>query len=247
MRLAKTFAIAFLVLLSAIGFIWPFLVSDKELAEKASWFFLAALPIAVLLLVILISQEELGSKNIAFLGILIAAIAAMRPLGIGAIGIEPMWFALILSSRAMGPIFGFLLGSLSMFFSALFTGGVGPWLSYQVAAAALIGFGVAIIPKRVKGKLEVLILALYGLLAAEFFGIAMDLQFWPWALGSGTQLSYVAGAPLTTNLGHFFSYHFLSALAWDIPRALVTAALIAIAGRPVLAALRRSRQRAAFI
>ena len=247
MKLAKTFAIAFLVALSTIGFIWPFLVSDKELAGKASWFFLAALPIAVLLLVILISQEELGSKNIAFLGILIAAIAAMRPLGIGAIGIEPMWFALILSSRAMGPIFGFLLGSLSMFFSALFTGGVGPWLSYQVAAAALIGFGVAIIPTRVKGKLEVLVLALYGFLAAEFFGIAMDLQFWPWALGSGTQLSYVAGAPLMTNLGHFFSYHFLSALAWDIPRALVTAALIAIAGRPVLAALRRSRQRAAFI
>ena len=247
MKFAKNIATAFLVLLSLTGFIWPFLVGDRDLAGKASWFFLAAMPIAVLLLVILVSQEELGSKNIAFLGILIAVIAAMRPLGIGAIGIEPMWFALILASRAMGPIFGFLLGSLSMFFSALFTGGVGPWLSYQVAAAALIGFGVAIVPRKLSGKIEVLVLALYGLLAAEFFGIAMDLQFWPWALGSGTELSFVAGAPLHTNIPHFFSYHFLSALAWDIPRAAVTATLIAVAGRPILAALRRSRQRAAFI
>lgn len=228
------------------GFFWPFLVSNQKVADHASWFFLATTPLVVALLAILISEDQLASKNVAFLGILIALIAALRPLGIGAIGIEPMWFALILASRVMGPLFGFLLGSLSMTLSALLTGGIGPWLAYQVFAAALVGAGVALIPSRVRGKFEIVLLAIYGIFAAEFFGIAMDLQFWPWSLGSSTELSYRAGAPITENLSHFFQYHFLSALAWDIPRAALTAFLITVAGKPVLNALRRARHKAAF-
>jgi energy-coupling factor transport system substrate-specific component len=158
-----------------------------------------------------------------------------------------MWFALILASRAMGPTFGFLLGALSMLLSALLTGGIGPWLGYQVFAAALIGFGVGMIPSRIRGRLEIIILAIYGALAAEIFGIAMDLQFWPWALGGDTELSYRAGAPLSENLSHFISYHYLSALAWDLPRAIITVVLILVAGKPALNALRRARHRSAFL
>jgi energy-coupling factor transport system substrate-specific component len=100
-----------LVAATLAGFLWPFFAPSDSAADKASWFFLAAAPIAMALVLLLLTQQELGSKNIAFLGILTALIAAIRPLGIGAIGIEPMWFALILASRAMGPSFGFLLGS----------------------------------------------------------------------------------------------------------------------------------------
>ena len=151
----------------ACGFFWPFLVANQSLADHASWFFLATTPLVVALLAILISEDQLGSKNVAFLGILVALIAALRPLGIGAIGIEPMWFALILASRVMGPTFGFLLGSLSMVLSALLTGGIGPWLAYQVFAAAIVGAGVGVIPSRFTGKLELALLALYGICAAE--------------------------------------------------------------------------------
>ena len=87
----------------------------------------------------------------------------------------------------------------------------------------------------------------YGAIAAEVFGILMDLQFWPWSLGSGTELSYQVGAPVAENLTRFFSYHFVSALAWDIPRAVITVTLVVIAGRPVLNALRRARHKAAFV
>jgi energy-coupling factor transport system substrate-specific component len=194
-----------------------------------------------------VTQEELGSKKIALLGILTALIAALRPLGIGAIGIEPMWFALIIASRAMGPTFGFLLGTLSMALSALLTGGIGPWLSYQIFAAALIGWGTIIIPAKLRGAKEVIALIFYGILAAGFFGIAMDLQFWPWTLGPGTELSYLPGAPLVENLDRFFTYHFISALAWDIPRAILTTILLSIATRPMLTALRRSDEISRFV
>ena len=247
MRLLRPALIGLSIPTALLGFLWPFFVGSTSLAHKASWFFLASTAISVALIVVLITNDDLGSKNVAFLGILSALIAALRPLGIGAIGIEPMWFALILASRVMGPTFGFLLGALSMLLSALLTGGIGPWLSYQVFAAALIGFGVGIIPTRVRGKLEIALLAIYGAIAAEFFGIAMDLQFWPWSLGAGTELSFKAGAPFAENLSHFFSYHFLSALAWDIPRATITVALVLIAGKSALNALRRARHRAAFL
>jgi energy-coupling factor transport system substrate-specific component len=242
----KTTLVA-LVTTTIAGFLWPFFAPSDSAADKASWFFLAAAPIAIALVLLLLTQQELGSKNIAFLGILTALIAAIRPLGIGAIGIEPMWFALILASRAMGPSFGFLLGSMSMLLSALLTGGIGPWLSYQIFAAALIGYLTGVIPSGLRGRSEILALALYGALAAELFGILMDLQFWPWTLGRNTQLSYQPGAPLSENLSHFFSYHFVSALAWDIPRALVTVILISITGQAVLQALRRARQKASFV
>jgi energy-coupling factor transport system substrate-specific component len=236
-----------LLALVALGFLWPFFVPTDELADKASWFFLAASPLTLLLVIVLITQEELGSKKIALLGILTALIAALRPLGIGAIGIEPMWFALIIASRAMGPTFGFLLGTLSMGLSALLTGGIGPWLSYQIFAAALIGWGTAVIPAKLRGLKEVVTLIFYGILASIFFGIAMDLQFWPWTLGPGTELSYLPGAAVIENLDRFFTYHFISALAWDIPRAILTSTLLALAARPMLGALRRADETTRFV
>ena len=231
--------------ISALGFLWPFLINAKQ--GHPQWIFLMATPFALLLLLISSSNNQLDSKSIALLAVLTALIAALRPMGTGAVGIEPMWFVLILSARVFGPSFGFLLGTLSMLLSAILTGGMGPWVAYQAFAAGWIGLGVALIPRSLRGKKEIFALVIYGVLAAEFFGIAMDLQFWPWALGADTQLSYLAGAPITENLSRFFSYHFLSAMAWDIPRAIFTASLIAIAGKSILQTLRRAHTKAAFL
>ena len=247
MKFLKFVLISALVPTALLGFTWPFFVQSTAIAHRAGWFFVISTSLVAFLLVILIATDALGSKNVAFLGILSALIAALRPLGIGAIGIEPMWFALILAARVMGPTFGFLLGALSMSLSALLTGGIGPWLGYQVFAAALIGYGVGVIPKKFRGRHELIALAIYGVLAAEFFGILMDLQFWPWSLGAGTDLSFIAGAPLNQNLFRFFQYHFISALAWDLPRAILTLSLVLIAGKPALNALRRARHKAAFV
>lgn len=231
--------------ISAIGFLWPFFIHHKS--GHPQWIFLLATPFALLLLLITSSNNRLDTKSIALLAVLSALIAAVRPMGTGAVGIEPMWFILILSARVFGPSFGFLLGVISMFLSAILTGGLGPWVSYQSFAAGWIGLGVALIPQRIGGKKELAFLALYGIVAAELFGIAMDLQFWPWTLGADTQLSYIAGAPIATNFSHFFAYHFLSSMAWDIPRAIFTAALIVTTGKPVLHTLRRAHTSAAFL
>ena len=230
--------------ISALGFIWPFLIHQKS--GHPQWIFLLATPFALLLL-LSASNNRLDTKTIALLAVLAALIAAVRPMGTGAVGIEPMWFILILAARVFGPSFGFLLGAISMFLSAIITGGLGPWVAYQSFAAGWIGLGVALLPKKIREWREIFALTIYGILAAEFFGILMDLQFWPWTLGADTQLSYSAGAPIRENMAHFISYHFLSSMAWDIPRAVFTALLIATTGGAVLQTLRRAYTRAAFL
>jgi energy-coupling factor transport system substrate-specific component len=232
--------------LSATGFLWPFFYSSAEIAQTQLIFW-GAIGIAVLLVIIEVSNSRLDAKSVALLGILAAIIAALRPLGAGAVGIEPMWFILILSARVFGPSFGFLLGVISMFASALLTGGMGPWLGYQIFAAAWVGMLAGFLPKKVTPKLEILMLALYGVIASMLFGILMDLQFWPWTLGSGTQLSYIPGGMLSENLSRFFTFHFLTAMAWDVPRAIFTATLILVTGRSILSALYRTHTRAAFM
>jgi len=232
--------------LSAAGFLWPFFYVGTDLPQT-QLFFWGAVGLAFLLVVLEISSARLDAKSVALLGILSAVIAALRPLGAGAVGIEPMWFLLILSARVFGASFGFLLGVVSMFASAMITGGLGPWLGYQVFAAGWIGLLAGSLPKNVRGRLEILMLTVFGVMAAALFGLLMDLQFWPWALASGTQLSFIPGGALTENLYRFLTFHLATAMAWDVPRAVFTAGLIAVTGSSVLSALRRTHTRAAFL
>ncbi len=234
-------------LISAAGFLWPFFYSGQSL-PRTQLFFWAALTVAFFLVNIQISNSALDAKSVALLGVLSALIAALRPLGAGAVGIEPMWFILILSARVFGPSFGFILGLTSMFVSALLTGGVGPWLGYQVFAAAWIGMAAGMLPgKKLRGRKEIALLILFGIIASEWFGILMDLQFWPWALGANTQLSYLVDGSIAQNLSRFITFHFASAMAWDVPRAIFTTILLLLSGQAVLSALRRTKTRAAFV
>jgi energy-coupling factor transport system substrate-specific component len=232
-------------LFSIAGFVWPFFYAGEDL-PRTQFFFWIAIFAAIVLVILEISSAGLDAKSVALLGVLAALISALRPLGAGAVGIEPIWFVLILSARVFGASFGFLLGIISMFASALLTGGLGPWLGYQMFAAAWIGMAAGLLPKKVSGKSEMGMLLVFGACAAGVFGLLMDLQFWPWALGSNTQLSYIPGGSISENFGRFITFHFASAMAWDIPRAIFTCVLIGFTGPAVLSALRRTYSRAAF-
>lgn len=240
--------------MSAYGFLWPFFLNAHSPIHHLNnqIFSLAAVPIALIVLIAEISNQRLDAKSVALLGVLAAFTAALRPMGAGAAGIEPMWFILIISARVFGPAFGFVLGILAMFVSAFITGGFGPWLAYQMFAAGWVGLGAGLLPQRVgkiaiRGRTEIAILALYGIFASLLFGLLMDLQFWPWALGSHTQLSYVEGASIATNAHRFIIYHFASAMAWDVPRAFLTSMLTVITAPAVLFAMRRTKRRASFL
>lgn len=88
---------------------------------------------------------------------------------------------------------------------------------------------------------ELALLAGYGIVAAYVFGLLMNVWFWPFAVGSGTSISYDGAAGLGDNLVRFISYSLVtSTLTWDTVRAITTVVGVMLIGRPVLAALRRS-------
>ncbi|MGI8691842.1 MAG: ECF transporter S component [Geodermatophilaceae bacterium] len=236
---------------SAFGvaaFGWPFLVSDRSglTGGLDEWLVFGGLLALVIVTVLtLLAEGTMDAKAVAMLGVLSAVAAAVRPLGAGTAGIEPLFFVIILGGRAFGPGFGFVLGCTSLFSSALLTGGVGPWLPFQMFAAAWVAMGAGLLP-RADGRREVALLAAYGAVAAFFYGLVMNLTFWPFTLGPNTSISFVPGEPAIDNLIRFFAYDFATSLGWDLGRAITTALLVALTARPMLRALRRAGRRAAF-
>jgi len=231
-----------------LAFCWPLLVrSDSLLAQSSTAPLVLALLLPLLVAVVLaeLADNGMDAKSVALLGVLAAVGAALRPLGTGVAGFEPVFFLLVLAGRALGRGFGFVLGALTLFASALLTGGVGPWLPYQMLGAAWVGFLAGCLPPA-RGRREVLLVAGYGAVAGLVYGFLLDLSFWPYATGLGSSVSYVAGAGLGPNLGRFLAFWVTTSLGFDIPRALLTGALVVAAGPAVLLALRRAARRAAF-
>ncbi|MEU1789058.1 ECF transporter S component [Streptomyces sparsogenes] len=247
-------SVAALALVSAVGvaaFGWPLLAdSASGLAHSADapWLFAALLPLLLAVVMATIADTGLGSKAVAMLGVLAAAGAALRPLGAGTAGIEPMFFLMVLSGRVLGPGFGFVLGAVSMFASALLTGGVGPWMPFQMLSMGWVGMGAGLLPgaERLRGRGELALLAGYGAVASVLYGTVMNLQGWPYLAGMASGVSFVPGDPLPHNLARFVAYCLATSLGWDLPRAVVTVVLTLTLGRTVLRALRRATRRAAF-
>jgi energy-coupling factor transport system substrate-specific component len=240
-----------LILVSAIGIVafgWPLLASPASgLAHATDAPLLFGLLLPLLLAVVLAELADGGmdAKTVAMLGVLTAVGAALRPLGTGIAGLEPVFFLLILAGRAYGPGFGFVLGATTLFASALTTAGVGPWLPFQMLGAAWVGAGAGLLPSA-RGRTELAILATYGAVAGLFYGLALNLSFWPFTLGGETAISFITGDPALDNLRRFLTFSVVTSLGFDIPRAVLTAALVLLTGGPILRALRRAGRRAAF-
>ncbi|MFE4516501.1 ECF transporter S component [Kitasatospora sp. NPDC056783] len=256
-------SIAALLSVSFVGvaaFGWPLLASTESAlvghSADAPWLFALLLPLLLAVVVAQISEGRsagggapgLDAKSVALLGVLAAAGAALRPLGAGTAGLEPMFFLMVLSGRVLGPGFGFVLGSLSMFASALLTGGVGPWLPFQMLAMGWVCLGAGLLPgaSALRGRRELLLLASYGALASVLYGTIMNLQGWPYIGGLAGSISFVPGDALPANLVRFAAYCLTTSLGWDLPRAALTVVLCLTLGTPVLRALRRTTRRAAF-
>ncbi len=243
--------------LGLVLFCWPLLVPVTAGVSTATapYAFAALLPVVVLLVLAQLSDGGMDTRALAMLGVLSAINAALRPtLGAGTAGIESIFFTLVLAGWAFGPGFGFVLGCTSMLASALLTAGVGPWLPYQMLAAAWIGLGAGLLPgrraaSRRRARLaDVVVLAGYGMLCAYGYGALLNLSFWPTLAATGgagpAGLDYLPGAPAWENLRRFGLFTLVTSTAgWDTGRALTTATGIVVLGRPVLDVLRRAARR----
>lgn len=187
------------------------------------------------------------SRQLALLGVLAALNSVVRLMGAGVAGIETAFVLIILSGYVFGARFGFLLATLSMLTSALLSGGVGPWLLFQVLAAALIGLGAGWLPKPKSLGIKLAILSVYAVIASYLYGALVTFWTWPLFTGPGTAISYLEGGSFTENALRFLQFQLVSGgLIWDTGRAITTVALILITGKTLLTTLNRATNRAIF-
>jgi len=242
-------ALLLVTLVGMASFGWPFVVAPGTgLAhgQDAPWLFAALLGLLALVLLAEVSAGGLDPRTVAVLGVLAATGGALRVLSAGTAGLEPMFFLLVLAGRVLGRSTGFVLGALAVLTGAFLTGGVGPWVPFQMVSAGWVALGAALLPPAT-GRAERVMLAAYGLGAGLLYGAVMNLWFWPFMGASApTGAGFVPGAEVSSNLGHYAAFYLATSLGWDVPRGLLTAALVLVAGRPVLATLRRAVRRAAF-
>lgn len=245
----STAAILLVSVIGIVAFGWPLIAAPDSVAiahaQDAPWLF--ALLVPALLLVVLASIHDgvMDAKAVAMLGVLSAVVAVLRPLGGGTAGLEPIWVIIVLAGRALGPGFGFTLGATSLFASAVLTGGVGPWLPFQMLGAAWVGLGAGLLPPA-RGRVELSLLTGYAALACLAYGLVLNLWLWPFTTNLPAAIAFAPGAPVADNLLAWLRFTLVTSLGWDIPRALLTIALIWLAGPVVLTTLRRAGRRASF-
>jgi len=241
-----------LALVSTVGLVafgWPFVIEpgaalDTSHSGDAPYVFVLLLPLLAAVVLSELTSGAMDAKAVAMLGMLAAVGGALRALGPGTAGLEPSFAIIMLGGRVFGRGFGFVLGAVTVFVGALITGGVGPWLPFQMIAAGWVGFGAGCLPPS-RGRAEVAVLAVYAAVVCVVFGVLMNLWFWPFA-SYGPEVTYVAGDPVAENLERYVIFFVTTSLAWDLGRSILSVLLIALAGRPLLRALRRAARRAAF-
>jgi len=188
-----------------------------------------------------IVSTKFSTKTIAVMGVLTAIAVVLRPIGAGVAGIEPIWLIIILTGRALGAAAGFVIGCTAIIASAFVSGGVGPWLPYQMMVAAWIGMFAGLLP-RLRGKFEAGLLAIYGFFATFLYGWLLNLWFWPTAVGLQSAIDFDVNASTGQRLISWVRFSTATSLGFDIPRAILTAALLLFGSRPLLAAIRRGNR-----
>lgn len=251
LRPRSTVAITGASLAGLVGFCWPLFVNAGAgigHGRDAPWLFAALLPLLLAVVLAELSEGGMDAKAVALLGVLAAIGAVLRPLSTGLTGFTFIFVLLIPAGRVLGAGFGFVLGALSMFASAVLTGGIGPWLPFEMLGVAWTGLFAGLLPRHVTGRAEVLTLAGYGAVAGLLYGLLLNMWSWPFTLGQGTapSITYHPGASVLSNLHRFIAYDLASSLGFDIPRAVGNAILLLALSRPIMLVLRRAARRAAF-
>jgi energy-coupling factor transport system substrate-specific component len=245
---------ALIGLIGLAAFTYPFFLprlaveTNDFRAEMAPMLTLVLLVICLGVLLLEVQGQAVSSKMVAALGVLVAASAALRFLEVsipGPGGFSPIFVPVIFAGYVFGSRFGLLMGTMTLFVSALITGGVGPWLPYQMFVAGWIGLTAGWLPHPNNPRLELTMLIGVGIAWGILYGLIMNLYFWPF-IGIGAGQSWDQDAGLGQAAGGFAAFYVTTSLAWDLARAAGNALLILVLGLPTIRALSRFHDKFRF-
>jgi len=254
MRLQSGLVLAVASLIGLGCFLYPFFLSsgakgdeNQAHASLAPLMFAAVGGIClVAMLVTLAADAEVSrSRMVALLGVLVAVDATLR-LVPSVLGASPIFLLIILVGAVFGAALGFQMGVLTLLFSALITGGIGPWLPFQMLGAGWIGLTAGWLPRRGPMPLRLAAIAAFGAAWGIAFGVLMNLWFWPFtAPGAGADagLYWASGIGPGETLERYLRFYLVTSLGFDLARAAGNVVLVILFGGPVLRLLERYRAR----
>ncbi len=241
-RLIANLALLLSTLLGLAMLLWPFFASAVPPLA-------ATLLLGVLVLVVglgAVQGQELDAKGVALLAVLAALNGALRLLPTFG-GASPIFFLLLVGGYVFGAGFGFLFGALTIFVSAIVTGGFGPWLPYQMLAAAWLGASAGLLGRLLRRwqanmALNLTALGLLGLGWGLLYGALLNLWFWP-ASADATNLSSSGLERVGELVSRFTIFYFATSFAYDLWRSALNLLLVLTLGGATLKILYRFQRR----
>lgn len=249
-----------LILVSLIGMIsflspfWAKTITSADLNNAHltdSPLITAILSAACLIVVFANLGPALSSKSIALLGVLVGINVMLRAVKVTFFVMlgeaSPVFMLIALVGYVFGGQMGFLMGALTLLCSAFVTGGVGPWLPFQMFCAGWMGLTASWLRpgSNATVRREVIKLAIFGFIWGFLYGIIINLYFWPFTVGDSAT-SWTPGYSLSETLTRYIAFYFVQSIGADFTRATGNAVLLLTLGVPLLQVFRRFRTRFAY-
>ena len=248
-------SVALVSLAGGLLFVWPFLGLGLPPDTPALAVALAAV---ASLAIMEVGARRLNSGRLALLAALAAIDAALRLALVNGIGgFSPIFFLVLVAGYEFGASYGFLVGSFSLLVSALVTGGIGPWLPYEMFAVGWVGASsgaVGSIVRRVRQPRETWLptsfdlgaLVVVAVVTGFAYGALTDIWGWVAFYRGVENIGWMPGLSAGDTLAQFGRYYAVTSLGWDAFRAFGDAVAVLVLGSPVLMALARLRARLGY-
>jgi energy-coupling factor transport system substrate-specific component len=225
-------------------FLWPFMGADTPPVATS---LALSLGIVAVLLFVEASTRRLDARRFALLAAIAAIDAGLRLVlvtGLG--GFSPMFFLILAAGYVYGPSYGFLAGSVALLASAVATGGIGPWLPYEMMGCGFVGLVAGVAGMRRSGPVtwrDIVVLASVGAVTGFAYGALLDVWDWTTFYRGAPGFGWQPGLSLTAALARFGRFYVATSLVYDGFRAVGNVLAVTLLGAPVLAGLIRVRAR----
>jgi energy-coupling factor transport system substrate-specific component len=225
-------------------FLWPFAASRTPPAAAA-----VAMSIGMVAILVFVeaSTRALDARRFALLAAIAAIDAALRLVlvtGLG--GFSPIFFLILAAGYVYGPSYGFLAGSVALLTSAVATGGIGPWLPYEMIGCGFVGLAAGIAGLRRTGRVswrDLVALAAVGAVTGFAYGALLDVWDWTTFYRNAPGFGWQPGLTPAAALARFAKFYLATSLVYDSFRAVGNVIAVMVLGAPVLAGLVRIRSR----
>jgi len=256
--------------IGVMAFVYPFFLDTRASGsigiahgQDALLVTTALVGLSLVALLVELQGQAISAKTVAMLGVLVAITSVLRFIEVAVPmpgGFSPIFAPIILAGYVFGGRFGFLMGTFTLLASALVTGGVGPWLPYQMFTAGWVGMTAGWLSRftfhvsrfthhapRTHQSLtaDVPILCIFGFAWGLLYGVIINVYFWPFAAGPVEQI-WTPGIRLGETLVRYAAFYVTTSLGWDLVRAMGNVALILLLGAPTVRALTRFQRRFHF-